>query len=79
MERGNSKHSSREDDELKHELAGTARGNRPTRAEEWRGPEPQDAALNPLPARLAPHQSRFEFTCGTRYFNRGGRNQWPRW
>ena len=40
MERGNAKHSSREDDELKHELDGTMRGNRSSRAEEWRDPEP---------------------------------------
>ncbi len=40
MERGNAKHGSREDDELKHELDGMVRGNRPNRAEEWRDPEP---------------------------------------
>ncbi|WP_167526003.1 hypothetical protein [Mycobacterium timonense] len=40
MQRGNSKHSSREDDELKHELEGTVRGNRSNRSEEWRDPEP---------------------------------------
>lgn len=40
MDRGNAKHSPREDDELKHELSGTVRGNRPSRAEEWRDPEP---------------------------------------
>jgi hypothetical protein len=40
MERGNAKHSPREDDELKHELEGMIRGNRPSRAEEWRDPEP---------------------------------------
>lgn len=40
MERGSSKHSSREDDEVKHELDGTLRGNRSSRAEEWRDPEP---------------------------------------
>jgi hypothetical protein len=40
MERGSSKHSPREDDELKHELDGMLRGNRPSRAEEWRDPEP---------------------------------------
>ncbi|WP_374022130.1 hypothetical protein [Mycobacterium sp. HNNTM2301] len=40
MERGSSKHSPREDDELKHELDGTLRGNRPSRAEEWHDPEP---------------------------------------
>jgi hypothetical protein len=40
MERGNAKHSPRKDDELKHELEGTVRANRSTRAEEWRDPEP---------------------------------------
>jgi hypothetical protein len=40
MERGSGKHSPREDDELKHELRGTLQGNRPSRAEEWRDPEP---------------------------------------
>lgn len=40
MERGNAKHSPREDDELKHELEGTLRGNRPSRTEQWRDPEP---------------------------------------
>ena len=40
MERGNTKHGQREDDELKHELSGTLAGNRSSRAEEWRDPEP---------------------------------------
>jgi len=40
MERGNAKHSPREDDQLKHELGGTVQGNRPSRAQEWRDPEP---------------------------------------
>lgn len=40
MQRGNSKHSSREDDALKEELEGTIRGNRSSRSEEWRDPEP---------------------------------------
>lgn len=40
MERGNSKLNPRVDDELKHELEGTLRGNRSSRAEEWRDPEP---------------------------------------
>ncbi len=40
MERGSAKHSPREDDELKHELSGTVRKNRSSRAEEWRDPEP---------------------------------------
>lgn len=40
MERGSSKHGPREDEELKHELDGTLRGNRSSRAEEWRDPEP---------------------------------------
>lgn len=40
MERGNSKHGAREDDALKEELEGTVRGNRSSRIEEWRDPEP---------------------------------------
>lgn len=40
MERGSAKHSPREDDALKHELRGTLQGNRSSRAEEWRDPEP---------------------------------------
>ncbi|MDA2892048.1 hypothetical protein PDG61_14090 [Mycolicibacterium sp. BiH015] len=40
MERGNSKHGQREDDALKAELRGTLQGNGPSRAEEWRDPEP---------------------------------------
>ncbi len=40
VQRGNSKHSSREDDERKHDLEGTVRGNRSSRSEEWRDPEP---------------------------------------
>ncbi|GAA5107484.1 hypothetical protein [Nocardia iowensis] len=40
MERGNSKHGPKRDDELAHELQGTLRGNRSSRAEEWRDPEP---------------------------------------
>jgi hypothetical protein len=40
MERGNSKHGPRQDDALKDELRGTLQAKRPTRAEEWRDPEP---------------------------------------
>ncbi|WP_172826447.1 hypothetical protein [Mycobacterium colombiense] len=40
MERGSSKHGAREDDALKEELEGTVRGNRSSRSEEWRDPEP---------------------------------------
>ena len=40
MERGSSKHGPRVDEELAHELEGAVRANRPTRAQEWRGPEP---------------------------------------
>jgi hypothetical protein len=40
MERGSSKHGPREDDALKDELSGTLQGNRSSRAEEWRDPEP---------------------------------------
>jgi len=40
MERASAKHSPREDDQLKAELRGTLQGNRSSRAEEWRDPEP---------------------------------------
>ncbi|WP_165604272.1 MULTISPECIES: hypothetical protein [Mycolicibacter] len=40
MERESAKHSPREDDQLKAELRGTLQGNRPSRVEEWRDPEP---------------------------------------
>jgi len=40
VERGNSKHGAREDDALKEELEGMVRGNRSSRSEEWREPEP---------------------------------------
>lgn len=40
MERESAKHGARDDDELKHELEGTVRGNRSSRVEEWRDPEP---------------------------------------
>jgi hypothetical protein len=40
MHRESDKHGPIKDDELKHELEGTLRGNRPSRAEEWRDPEP---------------------------------------
>lgn len=40
MERGSAKHGPREDDALKKELQGTLQGNRPSRVEEWRDPEP---------------------------------------
>ncbi|MCP2315414.1 hypothetical protein APR12_000744 [Nocardia amikacinitolerans] len=40
MERGNSKHGPKRDDQLAHELEGALKGNRSTRADEWRDPEP---------------------------------------
>jgi hypothetical protein len=40
MERGSTKNSPREDDQLEKELRGTLQGNRSSRAEEWRDPEP---------------------------------------
>ncbi|MGK8464541.1 hypothetical protein [Nocardia cyriacigeorgica] len=40
MERGSNKHGPKRDDELAHELQGTLKGNRSSRAEEWRDPEP---------------------------------------
>ena len=40
MGRESAKHGPRADDELKHELRGMLQGNRPSRVEEWRDPEP---------------------------------------
>jgi hypothetical protein len=40
MERGNSKHSPRMDEQLDHEVQGFMRAERPTRAEEWKEAEP---------------------------------------
>jgi transaldolase len=40
MRRQSDKHGALRDDELKQELAGALRGNRPSRAESWRDPEP---------------------------------------
>ncbi|MBP2328629.1 hypothetical protein JOF56_009014 [Kibdelosporangium banguiense] len=40
MQRESDKHGPLRDDELKHEIQGALRGNRPTRSEEWRDPEP---------------------------------------
>ena len=40
MERRSNKHSPRIDDEMEHEVEGMMTAERPTRAEEWREPEP---------------------------------------
>jgi hypothetical protein len=40
VQRESDKHGRLHDENLKHELEGTLRGNRPSRAEEWRDPEP---------------------------------------
>ncbi|WP_199430501.1 hypothetical protein [Qaidamihabitans albus] len=51
MHRESDRHSPREDDELKSELQGMLKGNRPSRAEEWRDPEPpadDDPAVPPI-------------------------------
>jgi hypothetical protein len=58
VQRGNSKHSSREDDALKEELEGTVRGNRSSRSEEWRDPEPPADDDPDVPtAGPVPHES----------------------
>ncbi|WP_179956835.1 hypothetical protein [Amycolatopsis anabasis] len=54
MHRESDQHGPRTDDELKAELEGTLRGNRPSRAEEWRDPEPpadDDPAVPPFEER----------------------------
>ncbi|HEX2773153.1 MAG TPA: DUF2795 domain-containing protein [Micromonosporaceae bacterium] len=40
MERGNSKHGPRVDEEMSREVSGTVQGTAGSRAEEWRHPEP---------------------------------------
>ncbi len=40
MHRESDTHSPREDEELKAEMQGMLKANRPSRAEEWRDPEP---------------------------------------
>ncbi|MFL6127814.1 MAG: DUF2795 domain-containing protein [Mycobacteriales bacterium] len=40
MDRGSNKHSPRVDEELGHEAEGMMRAERPTRAQEWKEPEP---------------------------------------
>jgi hypothetical protein len=40
MHRESDKHGPLRDDDLKHEAEGTLRGNRPSRVDEWRDPEP---------------------------------------
>ncbi|WP_037346686.1 hypothetical protein [Sciscionella sediminilitoris] len=40
MQRENSKHSARVDDELAHETEGLVRGNRPSRSDPFLDPEP---------------------------------------
>lgn len=40
MQRDSDRHGPRVDEELEHELRGMLQGNRPSRAEEWRDPEP---------------------------------------
>jgi hypothetical protein len=40
MERGNSKHGPRVDEEMSREVSGTVQGTAGSRAEEWRQPEP---------------------------------------
>jgi hypothetical protein len=52
MRRESDTHGPRKDEALKHELEGTLRGNRSSRAEEWRDPEPpadDDPTLHPRP------------------------------
>jgi hypothetical protein len=59
MGRGHAKHGTRQDDELKHELVGTVRGNRSSRMEEWRDPEPPGDDDPDVPtAGPATHESR---------------------
>ena len=57
MERGSAKHSPRDDERLKQELRGTLQGNRSSRVEEWRDPEPPADDDPDVPtAGPSPHQ-----------------------
>ena len=56
MERGN-KHSPRVDEALEHEVEGMLRAERPTRAEEWKEPEPAGED-QPDPGRLGEPEDR---------------------
>lgn len=56
MERGSGKHSPREDEALKRELRGTLQGNRSSRAEEWRDPEPPADDDPDVPNAIPPSQ-----------------------
>jgi hypothetical protein len=56
MERASAKHSPREDDQLKDELRGTLQGNRSSRAEEWRDPEPPADDDPEIPSARPPTQ-----------------------
>ncbi|SFB63969.1 hypothetical protein SAMN05216266_1398 [Amycolatopsis marina] len=51
MHRESDQHGPREDDQLKAEMQGMLQSNRPSRAEEWRDPEPpadDDPAVAPF-------------------------------
>ena len=58
MERGSAKHSPREDEAIKQEMSGYLQGNRPTRAEEWRDPEPPADDDPQVPTAGPPPQDR---------------------
>lgn len=40
VERGSDKHGPRQDEEIKHELEGMEKADRPIQTDEWRDPEP---------------------------------------
>lgn len=56
MERGSDKHGAREDDELKREVEGMVRSNRPAQAEEWNDPEPPADDDPPIAQGAAPEE-----------------------
>jgi hypothetical protein len=49
MQRDSDLHGPRVDDEMEHEVRGMVQGNRPTRAQEWRDPEPPAGDDDPWP------------------------------
>ncbi len=65
MDRDSSKRGPRLDEEMKKEVEGQIRSGRPTRAEEWHDPEPQEDENTPdveeeIEARLAAERGRTE-------------------
>lgn len=57
MHRESDTHGPRQDDELKHELDGTLKANRPTHAEDWRDPEFSEDRVDEPPTPGIPEET----------------------